>query len=145
MSSSYKPDHLPHLIPYLVVKNIDESVKFYQEAFGFKLVDMSYDENKKPLHVEMKRDGAYIMFCQEGAFGSPQKAPITQGMMMPLNLYVYCEDVDALYNQAIKNGAISRMVPEDRFWGDRMCAVADPNHYEWSFGTHLGDNQTKGK
>lgn len=141
MSDSYKPAHLPHLLPYFVVKDVEASVKFYQEAFGFKVVEMSYDDNKKPLHVEMDRNGAIIMFCQESSFGNPLKAPLTQGITMPLNLYVYCEDVDAFYTQAIKNGAISRMVPEDRFWGDRMCALADPDHYEWCFGTHLGEGK----
>ena len=138
MSSSYKPQGVPDLIPYLVVRDAEKSIKFYEEAFGFKVKDISYDENKKPLHVEMIRNDALIMFCNEGAFGSPTKAPVTLGVVMPVSLYIYCEDTDALYNNAIKAGAISRMVPEDRFWGDRMCAVADPDHYEWSFGTFGG-------
>lgn len=138
MSNSYKPEDLPDLVPYLVVSDVERSIKFYQEAFGFKIKEISYGEDKKPMHVEMTRNGAVIMFCGEGAFGSQSKAPVNLGISMPLNIYVYCEDVDALYNQAVKSGAISRMVPEDRFWGDRMCALADPDHYEWSFGTHLG-------
>lgn len=134
---SYKPSkETPDLIPYFTVRDAENSIKFYQDAFGFEAATVSKDENGNIMHVEMKRGPVIIMFCPEGAWG-PSKSPKTLGVNMPLNLYMYCENVDALYAQAIKNGAQSKMEPNDAFWGDRHCAVTDIDGYEWSFGTCL--------
>ena len=37
-------------------------------------------------------------------------------------LYMYVEDVDAVYNKAIQAGAKSITEPADQFWGDRSGA-----------------------
>jgi uncharacterized glyoxalase superfamily protein PhnB len=79
------------------------------------------------------------MFCPEGAFGIPKKAPVTLGIIVPLSMYVCCEDTDALYQKAMATGAKSVMEPHDSFWGDRFCSVTDPDGYEWGFGTFQGD------
>lgn len=144
---SYKPSkETPDLIPYLIVRDAEASIKFYRDAFGFEAGTISKDDKGNIMHVEMTRGPVLIMFCPEGAFESagkdantrtPVKAPKTQGITMPINLYMYCEDTNKLYAQAIKNGAISKMEPNDAFWGDRYCAVTDIDGYEWSFGTFL--------
>ena len=134
---SFKPDHLPTVIPYLYVRDAQKAMDFYKKAFGFEIMNTSQDESGEVAHVEMKRGDAVIMFAGEGKFGSTNKAPITLGVKASICIYVYCEDVDALYKQAIQNGAISIMEPNDTFWGDRMCQISDPDGHEWSFGTHL--------
>ncbi len=53
----------------------------------------------------MKKDEALIMFCPEGAYGVTKKSPKTHGIEMPINVYIYCQDTDKLYTQAISNGA----------------------------------------
>lgn len=137
MTDSYKPTNTPGLLPYFTVKNAEEAVKFYTEAFGFETVEISRDEKNNPLHVEMRKKDVLIMFCAEGAFGTTNKAPVTQGITMPLTLYIYCEDVDKLYDQAIKCGAKSKLAPNNGFWGDRFCTILDIDGYEWSFATYL--------
>lgn len=139
MSKMYKPTGAPDLIPYLTVRNTRASMKFYKAAFGFEVMQLGNDENQEPAHVEMKRENVIIMFCHEGAFGNVNKAPITQNMQMPLTIYIYCTDVDQLYNQAVNAGAISKLAPTNGFWGDRFCALIDIDGYEWSFATHIDD------
>ena len=68
MSSTYKPKGMPDLIPYLTVQDTDKSVKFYEEAFDFEVIQIGKDQNNNTIHVEMHRQIAVIMFCQEGAF-----------------------------------------------------------------------------
>jgi len=139
MNADYKPKNMPGLIPYMTVQDAAKAIEFYKNAFGFEEVGVSYDDNKKPVHVEMRLHDALIMFAPEGVYGMDNKSPIGSGIKaMPLNLYVYCKDVDALYDKAIKAGAKSKMAPNDGFWGDRYCALVDPDGYEWSFATHLG-------
>lgn len=134
---SFKPSDTPQLSIYLVVKDAKKSIDFYQKAFGFKIDHVSEDEKGNPQHVSMKKGDALIMFCPEGAFGTVKKSPARDNLLMPINAYIYCEDTDALYKQAINSGAKNVVEPQDSFWGDRFCSVLDPDNYEWSFATSL--------
>jgi uncharacterized glyoxalase superfamily protein PhnB len=143
MANSFKPKNTPALMPYLTVRDTKNSIDFYTQAFGFETINIAYDDKNVPMHAEMKKGEALIMFCYEGAYGNSAQAPVTQNITMPLNIYVYCEDVDALYGQAIKVGAKPKMAPSDGFWGDRFCTLLDLDGYEWSFATYLGEGETK--
>ncbi|MES2214471.1 MAG: VOC family protein [Pseudomonadota bacterium] len=137
MTLSYKPRNLPDMIPYLVVQNPKKSLEFYQNAFGFEVIDKVLDDAGNLQHVEMQRGPIVIMFCPEGAMGTTAKSPASRGTEEAISLYCYCENVDKVYEQAMKNGATSPMSPEDHFWGDRMCVLLDLDNYKWCFATHL--------
>lgn len=47
-------------------------------------------------------------------------------------LYVHFEDVDAIYQSAVDNGATGIMPPADMFWGDRLGVIVDPFGHCWS-------------
>ena len=57
---------------------------------------------------------------------------------MVLNLYV-SEDVDGLFNQAVKAGATVNMPLADQFWGDRYGQITDPFGFRWALGQHIED------
>jgi PhnB protein len=139
----FKPDGIPALLPYMTVKNAEASVEFYEKAFGFALSSPpSRDEKGQIQHAEMKfGEDISIMFAPEGAWGSPRKTPNSLGVMPSLSLYVYCEDVDSFYKNAVANGAKSTMEPNDAFWGDRFCTLVDPDGHEWVFATNIGEHQ----
>ena len=138
MNKKYKPNDLPSLIPYLAVINPEASIAFYEKAFGFGIKNIMKDKDGSIEHVEMsKDDDIVIMFSREGAFGSTSKSPNTLRVESPINLYIYCKDVNDLYNQAVKGGAMGIKKPEDKFWGDRFCQVEDIDGYTWSFATML--------
>lgn len=56
-----------------------------------------------------------------------------------MGLYVYVEDVDALFARATAAGAKGERPPQDMFYGDRVCQVIDPDGHSWSFGTNVAD------
>lgn len=125
-STPFKPENSPTLIPYLTVRDGQKSINFYQAAFGFTLLnDPSYDEKGCIQHVEMKFLDVIIMFACEGAFKSPVKSPVSNNVFPSVTLYLYCEDVDKLYERALREGAQSIVKPTDGFWGDRFCQVLD--------------------
>jgi uncharacterized glyoxalase superfamily protein PhnB len=45
--------------------------------------------------------------------------------------YVFTDDVDQVYNRAIKYGAKSLMKPVDQFYGFRECGVVDEQKNQW--------------
>lgn len=129
----------PTLIPYLTVRNARKAIAFYEKAFGFVWDNTTENppEGEDISHVEMRYRDILVMFAPEGAWGSPVKAPASLNIMSPTSLYLYCDDTDKLYKQAIAAGSISLMEPQDAFWGDRACQIQDPDGHRWMFATPL--------
>jgi PhnB protein len=139
MTKKARPDVMPWLIPYLVVKNADKALDFFQRAFGFSKRNAMTGDDGKITHAEVTSKDALVMFAPEGAYGNPVQTPATVGAPSPVTLYVYVEDVDALCRRAEGQGAKVVMPPADMFWGDRMCSLLDPDGHAWNFATHLGE------
>jgi uncharacterized glyoxalase superfamily protein PhnB len=138
MSSNGKPANFPWLVPYLTVKDADQSLDFYQRAFGFEKRFTMPGPDGKTAHAEAGYKDVVVMFGPECANGGSGKAPATSGVKPAVGLYVYCDDVDALCKRAEAAGAKVERTPVDMFWGDRMCALTDPDGHMWSFATHTG-------
>ena len=58
---------------------------------------------------------------------------------MSTSLYLYVEDLDAVYQQALLAGAESIQEPKDQFYGDRTAHVKGPYGNIWSFATQVGE------
>ena len=58
---------------------------------------------------------------------------------MSPELYLYVENADSLFQQAVKAGAEVTMPMADMFWGDRWGQVSDPFGYKWAIATHKED------
>ena len=127
--------------PYITVQDAEQAVEFYKKAFGFEVKESIPDESGKIVHAELAYQGELIMLGAAGAYGGLTKSPAMSGVLSPMNLFLYCHDVDAFYKHALACGATSKAAPEDMFWGDRMCKIVDPDGYEWAFATHLGEQK----
>ena len=124
--------------PYLTVKDPSASIEFYERAFGFSTRGSMPGPDGKIVHAGMNWNDGVIMFGAEAAFGGTCRAPVTSGVESPIALYVYCDDVDALFARATEAGAQAVLPPQNQFWGDRMCRLIDPDGYAWCFATHVG-------
>ena len=58
---------------------------------------------------------------------------------MPGSIFLYVNDVDAVYKRALQAGATSLMEPMNMFWGDRYARVKDSFGNNWSMATHKED------
>ena len=133
--------HMPWISPYLIVKNAATAIAFYEKAFNFTRHEVVNDDKGEIMHAELAYQDGVIMIGPEGCPGNPLKSPASSGQGCPLSLYVYCEDVDLLCNQAKKCNANVLAPPEDMFWGDRICRIQDPEGYIWCFATHTGEHK----
>lgn len=128
-----RPPRMPWLSPYIAVRNAERAIDFYSKAFGFKSKSEK-DENGNIKHAGIIYKNTYLlMLSPEGVWGGPAKSPATTNVTPPQTFYVYVDNVDKFYEKAIANGARSLMAPEDCFWGDRMCSVADVDGFVWAF------------
>ncbi len=136
-----KPADLPRLIPYLTVKDPAKTLAFYQKAFGFEPREQNIlkGPDGKIMHAEVRIKEAVVMFGPEDNPGCKAKSPNTSGTPAPVGLYVYCEDVDALWKRATAAGAKPGVEPVDMFWGDRMCQLFDIDGHSWTFAKNVAD------
>ena len=126
---------MPWLSPYLSVQDADAALDFYQRAFGFEKRMVMPGPDGRTKHAEMTYHDMVIMF----GTGGKAQAPDTTGVTSPVGLYLYCEDVDALYQRATAAGVKAVSPPTDMFYGDRVCELHDPDGLAWWFATNIAD------
>jgi uncharacterized glyoxalase superfamily protein PhnB len=135
-----KPAGMSWVAPYLCVRDADRAIDFYQRAFGFEKKFGMPGPDGKTAHAEMTFKDSNIMFGPERDTGEClAKSPATSKVPSPVSLYVYCDDVDALYKRATGAGASGDSAPQDMFYGDRVCKLTDPDGHTWYFATNVAD------
>jgi len=130
------PDGYHSVTPYLIIKGAADAIEFYKKAFGAtELFRMAHEG--KVGHAELKIGDSPIMLADEHhAMGSV--SPTTLGGT-PVSLMIYVEDVDTIYNQAIKAGGAEVKALQDQFYGDRSGTLKDPFGHIWIVATHKED------
>jgi uncharacterized glyoxalase superfamily protein PhnB len=123
----------------MTVQDAGTSLKFYEDAFGFKVTGtVMRNDAGVVMHAGMRLGDAAIMFAPQG-MSSDMRAPVSSGATDSLSLYVYVPDVDALATRAERAGATVLQRPADQFWGDRIAVFKDPDGYHWTFATNIGE------
>ncbi len=115
------PEGYHTVTPYLVVEDTNKLIEFLEAAFNATSTVCHRDEAGKAQHAELKIGTSKIMI---GAAQS--KDQLTKSM-----LYLYVEDVDAAYQQALAAGATSVMELTNQFYGDRSGSVQDFCGNQW--------------
>ena len=129
------PDGYHTATPYLVVNGAARAIEFYKNAFGAQELMRMGGPDGKINHAEIKIGDSPIMLSDE-VMGN--KSPQTLGGS-PVAIFLYVDDVDRVFNQAIAAGAKEEMKPADMFWGDRYGKLTDPFGHSWSLATHVED------
>jgi PhnB protein len=131
------PQDFHSVTPYLTLSDAARALDFYKRAFGAKEVLRMDGPGGKIGHAEIKIGDSRIMLGDEmpgGSCQSPQSLGGTTG-----GIFLYVENVDAVFNQAVAAGAKAEAPPTDMFWGDRYGRLKDPFGHSWSVGTHIED------
>jgi PhnB protein len=121
--------------PYLVVRNGGKALDYYKEAFGASGVNRMDGPDGRIMHAEFKIGDSIVMLSEEMG---PNRSPESLGGS-PVSIFLYVEDVDSVFNQAVKAGAKADMPPQDMFWGDRFGKLTDPFGHKWALATHIED------
>jgi PhnB protein len=139
---SNKPKGVPEgfhtATPYLIFKDAARAIEFYKKAFGALELERIADENGKVRHAEIKIGDSPFMMTEESAEYPDWQSPESRGGT-PVHFYLYVEDCDAVFNQAIAAGAKELLPMKDQFYGDRSGGVTDPFGHVWYIATHIAD------
>src|SRR5919197_1907013 len=137
MSDNVKitPEGYHSINPYIVVRNADRAIEFYKKAFGAEeRFRMHVPDGKTIMHADLKIGDSVFMLTEESR-DMKSLSPESIGGS-PVSLYVYVEDVDAVFNQAISEGATVLYPVRDQFYGDRSGYLRDPFGHLWTIATH---------
>lgn len=127
------------ITPYISVKNAANAIEFYKKAFGAKEVGRITMPDGSIAHAEIEIGDSKLMLAEE----NPQwgnVGPQTLGNTT-VGLCLYVENVDAVFANAIKEGAkvTGEMEVKDQFHGDRSGSLIDPFGHKWTIMTHIED------
>jgi PhnB protein len=113
--------------PYLVVPDGDAEIRFLEAAFGGATSICERKPDQTVMHAEIKIGNSRVMLGQANEQWRVSKA----------SLYLWVEDVDAVYAKALAAGATSQSAPEDKPYGHRNAGVIDPSGTTWWIGSPL--------
>ncbi len=131
------PDGYHSLTPYLIVSDATEAIQFYQQAFNAEEILRLTQPNGKIGHAEIKIGDSPIMLADDCP-GLDVRSPQTLGGTA-VNLCLYVEAVDVVFEQAIASGAKELRAVADQFYGDRAGTLQDPYGHIWTLLTHKED------
>lgn len=135
--SELRAPEMPWLAPYITLRDVEASIRFYTEIFGFELADKVDGPDGTPFHIEFRYHGEKVLM------GTPDRpetgqCPATLGVRAGQWFYLYVDDVDDVMARAVAAGAAVERAAEDAVWGDRMGILVCPNGYRWSVARWRG-------
>jgi PhnB protein len=132
------PDGYNTATPYLYVKGAAAALDFYKKALGAQeIMRMPGPDGKSIMHAELRIGNSIIMLSDEQP-GGKMRSPQTLGAATS-SVFLYVDNADTLFNQAVAAGAQSLMPVSLMFWGDRFGSLVDPFGHHWNIATHVED------
>jgi PhnB protein len=120
MKTSNIPEGYQQVMPYLIVENAAAFMEFMKKVFGAEERNKAMRDEKLIMHAELSIGGNVIMLADATELYKQQ----------PAGIFVYVEDCDSVYNDALANGATSVSEPADQSYG-RSAGVKDAFGNTW--------------
>ena len=131
------PEGYHTITPFLALDDAAGAIQFYKRAFGATERTIMPAPDGRVAHAEIQIGDSVVMLSD--MFEQSQgKTPKAAGGTT-VGLFLYVDDVDELFKQAIDAGATATMEPDNMFWGDRFARVTDPYGHDWQIATHVED------
>lgn len=110
----------------IFVNDMANMIRFYRDVLGFEI-----RESENASNVYLIKDDTLFLLYGRNDFEkmTHRKYEYVNGLNGHTEIALYVdtfEEVDAEYERAIRNGAVSVLEPETEPWGQRTCYIADP-------------------
>jgi PhnB protein len=130
------PEGYHSLTPAIVCKGAARAIEFYKEVFHAKEISRMTGPNGSIGHAELQIGDSRLMLSDEfpGMANAPGPTPITSN-----SLVFYTDNVDSVFDRAVKAGAKVEMPLQNQFWGDRYGKLRDPFGHSWGLAQHVED------
>jgi PhnB protein len=126
-ATGHRPEGLRTITPYLHPRGAQRLIDFLRDGLGAEETFRHQSPDGVIHHAKMKIGDAMIEMGEAHGQWQP----------MPAALYLYVDDVDARYEQALRAGGTSRLAPTDQPYGDRTAYVQDLSGNIWYLATPI--------
>ena len=114
------------IVPVLMVKSVDESIKFYNEKLGFKTDMVLPDENGVNAFGGVSLGDSTFML----GLSNPGDDNSNAGKGVVFMVYLPdTSDIDTVYADVQAKGVAIVEPLKTEYWGDRVFTVHDPDGY----------------
>jgi PhnB protein len=130
------PEGYHSITPSITCKGAAKAIDFYKQVFHAKEVSRMTMPGNRIGHADLLIGDTHLMLNDE--FPGMASAP-NPDSLPSVNLFVYTDKVDELFDRAVKAGCKVEMPLSDQFWGDRYGKVRDPFGHQWGLAQHVED------
>jgi PhnB protein len=117
------------ITPYLFAQSASQLIEFISAAFGGEVTFRKARPDGTIMHAEMRVGDSMLMVAERTEqFGA-----------MPVSIYLYVTDCDAVYQSALDSGGVSVFPIMTLPSGERYGGVKDPWDNIWWIATHIED------
>jgi len=118
-----------YLSPLLAVRNMKETVDFYQNILGFEM-GMAFPDVENPEYADLSKDGMVLMFipAKDHGIGGEEKLGIGVYLYMEIDGYI-----DEYYAELKSKGVNIVADIKDEPYGVRDFSIKDINGYQLTF------------
>ncbi len=120
-----------HCIPFLPVRNLDETISFYKEKLGF---GNEWYWGNPPTDAGISRDALNLLFVQNERFVSVINTPEHR-----LEICFFVSNVDGIYKQIISQNIQIIKELRNEPWHVREFSLIDCNGYVLRIGESLAN------
>jgi len=123
------------IIPTMRYRDATAAITWLCEAFGFERHLVVPGEGDNIAHAQLSFGNGMIMLgsATDDEYGAHVKPPESFCTQSP---YIIVDDVDAIYQKAIKAGAEIVIEIKDEDYGGRGFSCRDPQGQIWNFGDY---------
>ena len=126
-NAPYKPSHYASVSPYLVTRGASRTIDFLVHVFNAEELQRIPSPSGQVMHAEVRLDDSILMLA-DGTDHWPA---------VESHVHVYVSDVDAVYERAVKFGAVPVQAPVQKSDADKRGGVKDSGGTTWWIATRV--------
>ena len=130
------PEGYHSITPAITCKGAAKAIEFYKQVFDAKEISRMSMPGNVIGHADLLIGDTHLMLNDE--FPGMGAAPAPNSLSS-VNLFVYTDNVDELFDRAVKAGSKVEMPLANQFWGDRYGKIRDPFGHVWGLAQHIED------
>lgn len=120
------------MVPNLMVKNVEETIKFYEEIIGFSTVASVPSKNGGLQFAILVKDEFNLMIQERNNFIEEYPCLNAEKFSPSISLYIQTSNLDALYD-CMNEKNVVHVQMHTTFYGSKEFAVLDNNGYVLTF------------